>query len=183
MNINVELDIDYRLALERSHGNFTQLQRDLLASLATGEEVAAGLLAPLLGLKHHAQLNLAVSGLAKKLAQASGVEPPRRNDGSRRWWQIVATGRQVHGRFYWKMKPGLRNAIADQRHVIGLSPIYPDVLDVDHDNLLEGAGTKIVVNSYERNPVARRRCIEHYGRPAWSVVSTSRRSMDPSLRE
>lgn len=69
----------------------------------------------------------------------------------------------MDGRFYWKMRPGLRNAIADQGDVIGLSPIYPEVLDVDHDTLLEGAGTKVVVNSYERNPVARRRCIEHYG--------------------
>ena len=109
------------------------------------------------------QKGIAPQGLAKKLAQASGVEPPRRNDGSRRWWQIVATGRQVDGRFYWKMRPELRKAIADDGQVTALSPIYPDVLDIDHGTLLEGAGVKVVVNSYERNPVARRRCIEYYG--------------------
>lgn len=29
--------------------------------------------------------------------------------------------------------------------------------------LLEGASKTVVVNAYERNPVARRRCLEHYG--------------------
>ena len=29
--------------------------------------------------------------------------------------------------------------------------------------LLEGASKSVVVNPYERNPVARRRCLEHYG--------------------
>lgn len=163
MNINVEMDLDYHRALERSHATFTELQRDLLASLAGGEEVAAGLLAPLLGLKHHGQLNLAISGLAKKLAQAGGVDPPKRSDGSRRWWQVVATGRETNGRFYWTMRPALREAVRDRGLVPDLSPIYPDVIDDDHDILTEGAVARVVVNSYERNPVARRRCIAHYG--------------------
>lgn len=32
-----------------------------------------------------------------------------------------------------------------------------------HDNLTEGAVKRIFENEYERNPEARRRCIEHYG--------------------
>jgi hypothetical protein len=40
--------------------------------------------------------------------------------------------------------------------------VYPDDVDVT-DVLTEGAVKPVVVNAYERNPEARRRCIEHYG--------------------
>jgi 5-methylcytosine-specific restriction protein A len=40
--------------------------------------------------------------------------------------------------------------------------LYPDQLD-DEIPLNEGRVTKVLVNSYERNPEARRICIEHFG--------------------
>lgn len=40
--------------------------------------------------------------------------------------------------------------------------VYPDSEDVD-DTIVEGAVKKISVNAYERNPIARMKCIEHYG--------------------
>lgn len=39
---------------------------------------------------------------------------------------------------------------------------YPDELD-STDVLTEGAARSVIVNAYERNPEARRRCIEHFG--------------------
>jgi len=39
--------------------------------------------------------------------------------------------------------------------------IYPD--DIDDNVLLEGAKKKVTVNFYERDPKARRTCLEHYG--------------------
>lgn len=33
----------------------------------------------------------------------------------------------------------------------------------DFTNCIEGAKTKVTVNKYERNPIARQRCIEHHG--------------------
>jgi hypothetical protein len=44
--------------------------------------------------------------------------------------------------------------------VLGDSP--PDEID-DAPTLLEGAKSRVTVNAYERNPKARRDCIEHYG--------------------
>ena len=38
--------------------------------------------------------------------------------------------------------------------------IYPDEVET---NLLEGAKKEVVVNSYERNPIARKKCLEHFG--------------------
>ena len=40
--------------------------------------------------------------------------------------------------------------------------IYPDEVENDK-NLLEGATKTIQVNSYERNTIARKQCIEHFG--------------------
>lgn len=46
----------------------------------------------------------------------------------------------------------------------GLSGALPPTSEsVDEDTLPEGAVRRVVVNAYERNPVARRRCIEHHG--------------------
>lgn len=35
--------------------------------------------------------------------------------------------------------------------------------ELESENLLEGLTKQIIVNVYERNPIARKRCIEHYG--------------------
>lgn len=40
--------------------------------------------------------------------------------------------------------------------------IYPNELEAQ-DSLYEGAKKTVVVNTYERNPIARRKCVEHYG--------------------
>jgi len=40
---------------------------------------------------------------------------------------------------------------------------FPEELDATQEEIFEGAVHRILVNSYERNPVARRKCIEHYG--------------------
>jgi 5-methylcytosine-specific restriction protein A len=40
--------------------------------------------------------------------------------------------------------------------------VYPDELD-KAETLFEGIKKSVLVNSYERNPVARKKCIEHYG--------------------
>jgi hypothetical protein len=39
----------------------------------------------------------------------------------------------------------------------------PEEIDATGEALVEGAGKKITINAYERNPRARKICIEHYG--------------------
>jgi 5-methylcytosine-specific restriction protein A len=41
-------------------------------------------------------------------------------------------------------------------------PVYPDEVDPEIE-YAEGKAKKVLVNSYERNPIARKKCIEHYG--------------------
>ena len=42
--------------------------------------------------------------------------------------------------------------------------VYPDEIAAENENeLIEGTVKRVAVNQYERNPVARQKCIEHYG--------------------
>ena len=41
-------------------------------------------------------------------------------------------------------------------------PIYPDEVDPTK-NYSEGKTKQVLINSYERNPIARKKCIEHFG--------------------
>jgi 5-methylcytosine-specific restriction protein A len=42
--------------------------------------------------------------------------------------------------------------------------VYPDEVTIESDKeLVEGAVKQVVVNQYERNPIARQKCIEHFG--------------------
>jgi 5-methylcytosine-specific restriction protein A len=43
-----------------------------------------------------------------------------------------------------------------------IKPIYPDEVDPEI-KYSEGKTKKVLINSYERNPIARKKCIEHYG--------------------
>lgn len=53
-----------------------------------------------------------------------------------------------------------------QRHLLKMNVEPSELLAEEvsgQDSLREGAVSRIVVNAYERNPAARRACIEHYG--------------------
>jgi 5-methylcytosine-specific restriction enzyme A len=164
---NVAFSMDYARALERIRDTLSVTQVDLLSALcaAPGNELSAGQIARLLGLSHHAALNGAIVRLAKALTTAVEVEPPRRTDGSARWWHVVAEGRypEDRSRFFWRLRPLLRDAAL----ATGICSVdrgtFADELEGTEGRLFEGAGKVIRVNIYERNPVARRRCIEHYG--------------------
>ena len=58
----------------------------------------------------------------------------------------------------------IKGIISRHEKVIGSQEktVYPDELDKS-ESLFEGIKKTITVNSYERNPQARLKCIEHYG--------------------
>lgn len=59
--------------------------------------------------------------------------------------------------------PGIRAIIKRYEKLIPQSSeIYPDEIET-LDKLFEGLKKTITVDIYERNPVARKKCIEHYG--------------------
>ena len=167
---NVPFTMDYASALEQTRASLTTLEIDLLSALvaAPDNELRAGQIATLLGITHHAALNGAIVRLAKKLTKVVGVEAPKRRDGTPRWWHVVAQGRYSadHSLFFWKLRPALRDAAIEVGICSADGGLFPDgneVREVSDGVIFEGALKVVRVNAYERNPVARRRCIEHHG--------------------
>lgn len=46
---------------------------------------------------------------------------------------------------------------------VDIAEIFPDEVNENNTELLEGKTKKVSVNIYERNPIARQLCIDHYG--------------------
>lgn len=158
---------NYVQALERIKGSLPAEQRNLLSALcaAPGNELSTRRIARLIGLSH-GEVNSAMSHLGKALFEAVQAEPPRSADGSAAWWHAVAERRLADDsrRFLWKLRPALRDAalalgIGDHDRNVFADEVEPANAGVLH----EGAAKLVRVNVYERNPVARRRCIQHYG--------------------
>ncbi|HEU4791626.1 MAG TPA: HNH endonuclease, partial [Flavobacterium sp.] len=62
----------------------------------------------------------------------------------------VKKGREIYNRYYNLVKDNFSETV------------FPD--EVDNDiKYSEGKTKQIIVNSYERNPLARQECIEHFG--------------------
>lgn len=160
-------ELDYALALQRVAGTLTTIQRDVLAALITapGDWISGGEIALQLGLRHHASVNTAVVGLARSLTKAVGAAAPsKRDDGSTPWWRVVAEGRYEGRLFRWRLRPKLRGAaIAAGMAAPAASvlPILPE--EITEEPCFEGAVARVLVNAYERDPEARRRCIAHHG--------------------
>jgi predicted HNH restriction endonuclease len=108
-------------ALEQAYGELSDLERGILRELSegAGRELSGGQLAQLLGLSHHGPVNLAMARLAKRLAANAGVEPPKRRDGTPRWWNLIATGRWSDdgGKYLWKLRPQFREIVQKLRGI------------------------------------------------------------------
>jgi 5-methylcytosine-specific restriction enzyme A len=126
--------------------------------MATG-----GQLARLLDMPYHGPINLQVGRLGKRIVKTLNVQAPKQRYGEGfNWWHVLFWGMGTSEGFYWSLRPELRDAMSelypgDEIHI-------PEEIDENIDkNLFEGAKTQIFVNSYERNRIARERCIKHYG--------------------
>lgn len=68
------------------------------------------------------------------------------------------------GEWYWLMRPEVAQALETLGWVEGANWLLPEeIATTTETKLVEGAACRVSINAYERNPEARRRCIEHYG--------------------
>ena len=70
-------------------------------------------------------------------------------------WSVQRSGTTIPSRVAQQLEVAWQN-------LCGRGIFYPDDL-TDSERLSEGAKRSITVNAYERNPVARNRCIKHHG--------------------
>lgn len=145
------------------------VQRNVLRALlfAPGHAASAGQLRTLLGFSAVVQVNAAMGQIGRKVQAALGAHPDSLAFGEYEWWHVIATGEHTDGRgFVWQ----LREEVIAGLQACGFAKaedILPNEV-IQHGLLVEGAVQQVTVNSYERNPIARARCIEIHG-PTCSV--------------
>lgn len=128
---------------------------------APNHAACAGQLRTLLGLSAVVQVNAAIGHIGRKVHAALGAHPEGLGAGEYEWWHVVATGRVESRGFVWQ----LREEVVAGLQAYGLTArgdLSPNEVP-DYEQLVEGAVRQVAVNAYERNPVARARCVEAHG--------------------
>jgi 5-methylcytosine-specific restriction enzyme A len=156
-NISVE---SYKKAL-LSEGILKERSLELLNVLydsphceATGTE-----LANTLGYKDFPPVNALIGKLGKRIAKFLEIN----NQTDSRWWQIVANGEERDNGFTWSLRDNLFDALVDLNLLQEIEiQTYPDTVP-PNEEYYEGSKKSVTVNSYERNTIARSKCISHYG--------------------
>ena len=138
--------------------------RQVLEALlfAPRHAASAGQLRTLLNLAAVVQVNSAMGNIGRKVQAAFGAHPEGLAAGEYEWWHVVATGEHTKDRgFVWQ----LREEVVAGLQACGFKAsgdLLPNEV-ADAEQLVEGAVRQVTVNAYERNPVARARCIAAHG--------------------
>lgn len=110
--------------------------------------------------------------IANRIYRLYNIEPPQNSDGGHRYWNLLFDGdpkRQTgpDGKWIWIMRPNLVKAVSWMlKSSNGSDDFHPDTTTKNgHGDELYLEGDSITVQSlrYERNPIARERCIEEKG--------------------
>lgn len=126
-------------------------------------------LAQILRMPHHAPLNSQVGRLGKRIVTNLNISAPMQKYGEGfNWWNVPFWGMEAKEGYYWILRPELIDAMYELSVMGEVSPgdevKFPEEIDLNsYEHLYEGAKKQICVNSYERNNIARERCIKYYG--------------------
>jgi len=125
-------------------------------------EASGGEIAKKLNYSHHAPLNIIIPNFSKKiLSFYSNTIPPLRPDGKIRYWHIPFLGSEGNGKFIWILRPELAEAMEKK---FGQKETEERIAEeIDEKEFFEGHCKQIFVNKYERDPKARKACLDHFG--------------------
>lgn len=154
--IDTLTQIEYLRALTAV--NPSEQQREMLQIhlSAPGKSLTARQLAKAIGFSNWNAANLQYGTFAGKLRKELQVEPEQN-------LHVIATFlKQPNEEWQWQLRPNFVAALIE----FGIDA-YPSTnaleeLDANED-LVEGTAFTVKVNAYERNPVARQKCINYYG--------------------
>jgi putative restriction endonuclease len=110
----------------------------------------------------HPVVNAHYGRLGHQFCDRICFEPDVRPDGTFRWWAMWSQGWSTPDGFVWEMLPQVAEAIELLGWVSPPGEALPEEVAV-RGRLIEGSVCRVVVNAYERSPIARARCIAHYG--------------------
>lgn len=130
-----------------------------------GHMATASQLARILNIPHHAPLNSQIGRLGQRIVKSLEIEPPKQKVGKGyNWFNVPFWGIETELGYHWILRPELKTAMdtLDQCE-LALEKIEYFAGDDIVTQLHEGAKVQAYVNRYERNPVARRKCLEYHG--------------------
>lgn len=108
-------------------------------------------------------INLQIGRLAKRIAKKFDINFSVRQNLEFKYWDLFFNGWSEGKYWVWELKNTLRLALEETGRT-GYQLLADEIgNEEDVVQLYEGAKRTIVVNAYERNTVARQRCIDHYG--------------------
>jgi 5-methylcytosine-specific restriction enzyme A len=129
---------------------------------APARTITAGDLAAALGLSHYSRANLIYGGIGRKVAPYLGDIQYRHRNGKPELFRYLADGKFDPRGYLWTMNPNLARALEELGVVSEREFRFPEQVN-EGVVYKEGAASRITINAYERNPQARKRCIEYYG--------------------
>lgn len=93
---------------------------------------------------------------------ATGHESNEWEGGGYRWWAVWSLGYSTRNGFVWEMLPEVAEALERLGWVSPSEAKIPEEV-VSEERFVEGSVRRIMVNAYERNHEARRKCLEIHG--------------------
>jgi putative restriction endonuclease len=119
--------------------------------------ITARKLAELVGYNSYSVVNAQYGRLARLVGEQLDYSPEPERLGT-----LVRFDKR-HDEWHWLMRPEVAEALERLGWVQGPSLLLPEEIEATTAQLVEGAVCQVTVNAYERNPEARRRCIEAHG--------------------
>ncbi len=108
-----------------------------------------------------ASINLEIGRYAKRIAKLYDINFTVRQNQKYKYWDIFFNGWDDSPYFVWQLKHNLKCALEeiDKTDV----QLFPEELELKNSEVYnEGLKKTILINSYERNPKARKVCIEYW---------------------
>lgn len=155
----------YISGLAAIESKMSSTQRRLLPAqyYAPQRTVISGQLAKLVGAKGTYQtINSQYGRLGHMFCDHTGLVVDKREIGTHRWWAVWSCGYATPEGFIWIMLPEVAKALEELKWVMPEKVHLPEEVP-EEEKLIEGAGCRVTINAYERNPVARAKCIQYYG--------------------
>jgi len=109
----------------------------------------------------HGVLNLEIGRYAKRIAKMYDIEFTKRSNKKYKFWDLFFNGWEEDKYFVWQLKKELVRAL-EATNLTGEIKLAEE-LSSDMGALTEGIKKTIIINAYERNPKARKKCIKKYG--------------------
>lgn len=107
-------------------------------------------------------VNLEIGRYAKRIADHYEISFTERKSRKYKFWDLFFNGWDRGNRFVWQLKVELKEAL-EETDLTGNEQLAEELSKEDNGKLTEGLVKSITVNSYERNPRARQKCLEHWG--------------------